>query len=786
MNNIKKYLPKVLSGVLSLTIICSGIGAASYSAGAKSTGNEASGTEANNTSSTVKNVSQDDSKLLSKDETVYVIAKADGTAKKVIVSDWIKNPGKEKSFEDVSNLKDIKNVKGDETYTINESNMYTWNADGNDIYYQGTSSEELPVGMNISYTLDGKAISPDDLAGKSGKVKIRFDYNNRQYEKIKIDGKDEKIYVPFVMLTGMILDNDVFRNAEISNGKIINDGSRTYAAGFALPGMQSNLNIDSKDFEIPDYVEITADVKDFRLETTLTLAANDMFSDIDFSKADKEVNKLSDSLDEMTSAANKLIDGSSELYDGIKTLLDKSGELIDGVNQLYEGSAKINSGANELNKGAGTLANGAKDLDDGIGSLKNGASSLNSGAASLNSGAASLDSGVAELQGYISTLSSGLGSISENSTALNTGAKQVFNTLLSTADTQIAVAGLTADRLTISNYAKVLDDLIASLSDENVNKLAYNTALKTVTATVNNQKDVIRNAVETEVRKQVVEGILASVGYQMTLQQYDAAVAAGQIPDEVQLKISSAVSAQMSSSAIQSTIESNTQQQIQSLIDTNMKSDEVQSQINAAVEKARAGKKSLVSLKEQLDSFNTLYQGILAYTEGVDKANAGAQQILGGTNALKSGSSTLKEGTGQLKNGSSELSSGAAKLKEGSGALKDGAFSLKDGTTNLKGGAKTLYEGIAALQKGSNSLLSGVKQLSNGSMTLNDGLKQFKKEGVDVLVDAVNGDVKGLVNRFKAISKVSSHYKSYSGISDNMNGKVDFICKTDSIEKDEK
>lgn len=783
MSNIKKYMPKALSVLMSITILCSATGVASYSAGAKSTGTETTNTNIIATSSSVKSVSEDKTKKLSKNETVYVIANADGSAKKVIVSDWIKNTANVKNFEDISNIENIENVKGDETYTINEDNMYEWDADGNDIYYQGTGKSELPVGLSVSYKLDGKEITADNLAGQSGKVKIRFDYTNRQSEKIKLDGKVEEIYVPFVMLTGMMLDNDIFRNVEISNGKVINDGSHTYVAGFALPGMQSNLDIDSKDFEIPDYVEITADVTNFELATTLTLAANDMFSDVDFSKVDDKLDSLSDSLGELTDAANQLIDGSSQLYDGLKTLLDKSGELIEGVEQLSDGAEKISSGAKALDDGADELLSGANDLDNGVRTLKDGANSLDSGVSSLNNGAVSLDSGVSQLQGYVATLASGLDTISGNSQTLNSGAKQVFDTLLATADAQIATAGLQADKLTISNYTQVLDKLIDSLSADNVNTLAYNTALETVTATVNSQKDVIREAVESEVRKQVVEGVLASAGYSMTAEQYDSAVASGQIPDEVQVQINTAVSTQMSSSSIQSTIENNTQSQIQSLIDVNMLSDEVQSQINSVVQTANAGKNSLSALKEQLDSFNKFYQGVLTYTDGVDKANSGAQQILNGTYALKNGSSSLKDGVGQLKSGSSSLKDGTISLENGSGSLKSGAQSFKDGTSELSSGTETLADGLATLKEGSSALVSGVEQLKVGSMSLNEGLNKFKKDGVDVLVDAVDGDVKGLVNRLKAVSEVSSHYKSYSGISDDMNGKVDFIYKTDSVEK---
>ena len=773
----KNYIKGAISGALALTILCSGVGVAAYSAGADNTA-QALGVQTESTVEAVKKASttKEALKKLSKNETVYVIADASGAAKKIIVSDWLKGVDTKGKVKDVSNLKDVKNVKGDETYTVNEDNAYEWAANGDDIYYQGTGTTELPVKLKLSYKLNGKTVSADEIAGKSGKVTIRIDYENTQKEKVKINGKTKEVNVPFLMLSGMILDDDKFKNVEVSNGKAINDGTRTIVAGFALPGMQDSLDIDKDEMEIPDYVEITADTTDFELSTTMTVAMNDIFNDVDFSKVDDKVDELKDSLDELEDAAEQLVDGSSQLYDGIGTLLDKSGTLIEGIDKLYDGAEQVNSGAKKLDSGADGLSSGAKTLDDGASKLKNGASQVDNGAASLSS--------------YVATLAGGLGKLSSNSATLNGGAEQVFNTLLSTADTQIAAAGLTADKLTIKNYDSVLEGLISSLSDENAQKLAYNTALETVTATVNSQKDVIRTAVEATVRKSVTEQVLAAAGLGMTADQYDAAVAAGQVSEEVQAQVSTAVSTQMSTSAVQAAIDSNTEAQIQSLIETNMNSEEVQSQIQAGVAKAQAGRKSLQALKTQLDSYNTFYQGVLSYTAGVDQANEGAQQILAGTYTLKDGTGSLVSGAGQLKNGSSSLKSGTSELKSGTSTLKDGTSSLKNGvktlkngTSSLSDGTKSLFEGVGTLKDGSAALVDGVKQLNDGAMTLSKGMKKFKEEGIDSIVDAANGDVRDIIDRFKAVQKASKKYNNYSGISDDMDGKVDFIYKTDSIEK---
>lgn len=358
-----------------------------------------------------------------KDETVYVLARADGTVEKIIVSDWIQNALGGDLINDVSALTGIENVKGNETCTLGGDNSCVWDARGNDIYYQGEIDKELPVSVSVSYTLDGAAISPEELAGRSGKVAIRFDYANNQYEMVSINGKQEKIYVPFAMLTGLLLDNDVFSNVSVSNGKIMNDGDRTIVAGLAFPGLQDSLGLDRDGLDLPEYVEITADVTDFQLETTVTLAANGLFGELDGSDELDELDDLDGKLEELTDAMAQLMDGSSRLYDGLCTLLDRSKELVSGIDRLAAGASQ----------------------------LKQGADSLSAGASQLQSGAAAL--------------SQGLDALAENNDTLNGGATQVFQNLLSTANSQLTAAGVQAPELTVENYAQVLEGVIAAAGD---------------------------------------------------------------------------------------------------------------------------------------------------------------------------------------------------------------------------------------------------------------------------------------------------------------------------------
>ena len=448
----------------------------------------------------------------SKEETVYVLANADGSVQKIIVSDWLKNPAGANFINDISELDGIENVKGDEAYTMNPNNMRVWDAKGNDIYYQGTTQKALPVDVSISYQLDGKPISAEDLAGKSGRVTIRFSYQNNQKETIEIDGKKETVYVPFVMLTGAVLDNDVFSNVQISNGKLLSDGDRSVVMGFAMPGLQESLNLDKRKLEIPDYVELTADVKDFRLDTTLTVASNDIFNHLDLEDLDAQ--NLTSAISQLNDAALELVDGSSQLYDGLSALLEKSRELISGIDLLASGAGNLNSGAADLY----------------------------SGASDLNSGA--------------SQLSSGLGELNSNSQNLVGGAKAVFETLLSTAQSQLEAAGVSVPQLTIDNYAAVLDSVLDSLDETTVYDLAYNTALQQVTQAVNAQENEIRVQVEDTVRKQVLEGVLAAAGKAMTAEEYEQACASGLIDADTQAQIASAVSKKMASQEMAETVNS--------------------------------------------------------------------------------------------------------------------------------------------------------------------------------------------------------------------------------------
>lgn len=625
MKTEKKDLIKVIAVAAAGVIAGTGVTAAAFG-----TANKTEDTE-NTSAASSQAAETTEQKKPSKDETVYVLANADGSVKKIIVSDWIKNNGG-KTVSDKTELSDIKNVKGNESYVMDTDNMREWNADGKDIYYQGTISKALPVDLKVSYKLDGKPVSVETLAGKSGKVTIRFDYTNNQYENVSIDGKNTKIYVPFVMLSGLLLDNGIFTNVEISNGRIINDGDRIIAVGFALPGMKENLNLSRDKVDIPDFVEITADVKNFALGNTLTVAANSIISDLDVSKLDS-ADDLQVSLTELSSAMSKLLDGSSELYGGLSELLLKSNELVAGVDKL---------------------ANGASALSDGA-----------------------------------AALSAGLSALVSNNDTLNTGAKQVFDTLLSTVSQKLKDNGITVDTLTVENYKTVLGDLLENPTDSqkaqliNIADTALNAKLSAI-GVPQNYYGAVKVLLATKLSSgETQENAMAEIA--------------------VMLQNTSDPQNAASIGAAAATAESENGKQIINALCLNLSKQTLEPTVKEAV--------------TQLDSYNEFYKGVLAYT-------AGAKQAYDGSTELKNGAKELADGANTLKSGVSQLVGGVQQLTDGSKRLADGLKEFNE-------------KGISKLTSLAGDDLGGLVTRIKATVEVSRDYKSFAG-----IADGTDGDVK--------------------------------------------
>ena len=408
-----------------------------------------------------------------KDETVYVKAKANGDVNNITVSEWLKN-SKEGKIKDYSLLDDIKNVKGEEKFT-KEDNELEWNGEGKDIYYQGTTDKELPVGLNITYKLDGKKIAAKDLEGKSGKLNIHIEYYNNAKQTVKINGKEEQLYVPFTMITAMILPVDNYYNIEIDNGKVISDAKNNIVVGIGFPGLEENIkdNKEDIDFTIPSKVDITADVIDANIKETYTVASSEVLEQFNVDDVG-DLSKLTKSINKLVNAATKLEDGSSELKKGLEMLNSKSKNLSNGVGDLYTGVKSYTAGVSEVAEGSVALKNGNKEIADGLGTLNKGISDAYSGSNELVKGYEGDKGALAGAK----AISNGLGSVQQ---ALNNNSSTGITSEQIDAIAKQTATGAT--QMALANGAITAEQANAL---ENIYEAAYKQALQGVVTNVDN------------------------------------------------------------------------------------------------------------------------------------------------------------------------------------------------------------------------------------------------------------------------------------------------------------
>ena len=281
----------------------------------------------------------------SKSETVYSNLDSNGKAYKTIVSTQLTNEDKSDKITDISNLLNIENTNGDETFK-KEGNQIVWDSNGNNIYYKGESDKQLPVECKITYELNGEEISAEELKGKSGNVKIKINYTNNEKHIVSINGKQVTMYTPFIIVAGTKIDNAKNKNIQITNGKIVDNGESTLAVGIAMPGMQENIGISKSKIDIPEEIEISMETEDFEMGNIIAVVAvkgidEDLTSDLNSMYS--QINELANASNEILAGANQLKEGTSELVSGVD-------QLKDGTGAAYAGSKQIKDEVEESTK----------------------------------------------------------------------------------------------------------------------------------------------------------------------------------------------------------------------------------------------------------------------------------------------------------------------------------------------------------------------------------------------------------------------------------------------------
>lgn len=800
-----KYIVRVVAGVLTIALVGTGIGATAVFAEKNSTAVTAeadSTTDSSNDADDIADKLMDSVSLkdndADKDESVYLISDANGNVNKTIVVDHLKNKDKKDTLEDASNLSDIENVKGKEKFTQSGDKL-TWQAGGKDIYYQGTATAEPPVTQKVTYYLDGKEISPEDLAGKSGKVKIRFDYTNTTSYTETVNGEKQTVSVPFAAITGLVL-GDGFENIEVTNGKAEVSDSSSVVLGYALPGLKDSLGIKDGDLDgdvnIPEYMEMTADVKNFSMPAAMTFVVNasDYVSTdgIDTSDLDDMINDLKDASTQLQDGSKTLAEGTDTLADGLSTLQSKLGTFASGVGTLQsglktytDGVSTLSGGLNTLGNSTGALVSGADKLNSGAGQLASGSATLKDGLKSYTDGASQLSAGINELGSKSGTLVSGVSKLSKGTSALNAGVQELDktlqagptndqkNTIKSTAVQTVkdSFAGETGNtvKTTIYNGLRYETDKNGNVVDGELYTSLYNgTASQNFEKNLDSTYKVVVNSILSSAENvkagEVDSDTLAleiKQVYKKTSDVYanaiNAATKNGTIDTQTQeiLENDDCKKAFVDYNAIQNmsasqlaeflyskeasdTLLNMTQKQLEKVLS----SDDNKKQINAGVESA------LNTLAEKLSGACEQVSETVAATAAVSGASETMNSIHESITAkgLVSGAAELNEGVNGEKGlvtSMPTLTSGIKQLVDGSNTLVANNDTLNAGATALNAGASQLSSGTQSLMNSVPTLTSGIKQLVDGSNTLVANNAQLNS-GASQLADGTNQIVSGV------------------------------------------
>lgn len=666
-----------------------------------------------------------------KSETVYAVMDADGNTTDVSVSEWLKNEGKSNNLSDYSNLKNIKNTSGDEKMS-RDGNKLVWAAKGKDIHYTGDYDGELPVKVKVSYYLNGTKVSADEIAGKKGNVKIRFDYDIN--DSVKENGYS--LTRPYAIVSAVVLSNDNFTNVTVNNGKAVNDGNSTAVVGIALPGMSDNLQINELD--IPDHVTINAKTTNFEIDGTYTVADSGFMNDVDTTKLDDatgQIDELESALDKLSDASKKLVDGSSKLAKGANKLADSSSQIEEGTETLKDGTESMKTGSKDLKTGTGDLKTGVKDLSDGADKLVTGAQDLSAGTTQMKEGTKALNSSVNGAGGLAGDNGSAK-NLSAGAARVDAGIKQMGETITAQNDKLAKTAKSISDNLDGVNTEKVN----APSSADDVNS-ALETAIKA--AETSGDQDTI-NALKNAKEK---------------LGTYETNVK--NTVSSVNTDKQKITTANQTAKAMYQNITSSSNDDLKKLQDG---ADELKAGTQALDTAVNVGSTKVPSLSKAVyglkDGAAQLDAGVNGYTDKDGKFHPGA--LLG----LKS----LQEG---IKVDTKDKTS-----------LVTGVNKLDAGTTKLAKGAVQVDAGAGKLVTYMGQLTEGAEDLSDGADTLASGMATFNKTGIQKLVSTLkDSDIKSMVNRAKATVDAASDGSFIGGKQDGQSGESKIIFKTDEVKK---
>lgn len=684
-----------------------------------------------------------------KTETVYSVLNSDGSISDTIVSSWLHDEDGINNIKETLNLTDVKNIKSNEKPS-KDGNTYTWNAKGNDVYYEGTATKQLPVSVKIRYELDGQEISANDIQGKSGHLKLTISFTNNYSEVKNINGKSIVIH-PSYLAGGMLnMSTGKFSNVKCESGKIVNDGTNEMLAFANIPGLNETLKSAGLDkvnnqLGISDDVTVEADVNDFDLGSIMV----GMTNEIDLASELGEigsVSELTDGIDQLMEADNQLIDGSKQLYDGTTQLKEQAAPLTgssDQVRQLSAGAIQLNDGVKALQtgltaytNGVDTLAAGSQQLygiPQGVSQIQTGVSgNLGQGKTNLLDGATQLNEGLKQLEAQVNAITPGQLETMQNqvSTSINTlkGMKTLLGSdvqTLTTLQSTLGEATKTLDILANSKTGELTQKIGAVMKDVATLKAqidndgaiidSHNQDITNKVKDINDQIDIINSQISTAVNTANGNIDIAYSNANKVIE--DAAVKAEaegkrDLADQIRkTKLQDASSVKVAAPTIENGmllnhIDLGELKSFEKVDTTGLATD-----VKALNDKIHEIEGTLSDMNGQLNHAKILIMGEkLDGTAGLAGDVQNAINTLGQMNSMLD-TYTADDSTMNFKKLVTDLQAAAKELSAGSEGILGGVQQVNAGLTQLQ---KKSEAGITQVAKGS-------KTLSSNSATLNDG-----------------------------------------------------------------
>lgn len=703
-----------------------------------------------NTCMTTLYAKDGDDTQTTKDETVYAMLHPDGSVDEEIVSSWLHNDHGIKNIKESLNLKDVKNVKSDDQPSV-KGNTYTWNVDGNDVYYEGKTTKQLPVKVNVTYKLNGQAIDGKDLIGKSGPLEIHITMKNTQTRQVNINGKTTNIH-PLYIGAGVIdLSTDHFSNVTCENGKILNEGNNQMVGIVALPGLEDTLKSsginDTKGLKIQDEYVIKCETKDFEMGPIMIALTPEV--PLDKLKDINSLDELLDGIDQLSEASVKLANGTSQLAEGTATLNSKVKEMVNSIPALSTGVNDLKSGTTKLTKGSKELSANLKNLSNGLSLAKDGTKKLTTATKDLPT----LVTSISELNDGMQTLSTGL---REGNTKIQSVDLKKMQTLVDdlaaypTQLTELANSALKLNTAIQGINTIVNDDTLKAASAQ---ATAKTTAAKTTACTLyaQNADPTKSNMTQEQINalKAICTDTTYAEGYASGVQNalYGDADGAGH-------NVSNLSAAAALGSA---------------------KLSEKAPELNAAATQLN-GAVSLV--KTTLTDLGTLQ-------DSMKDAAEGAATLAAGTSQLKTATANL----GELKTGIKTLNTNMVSASSGASQLYNGSKTLVNGLTTANAGVTKLQNGSTALSKGAKQLHAATTTLAEKTGELNKGMQTFKMDGIDKMKHEVNvsmSDLNQLLSIKNEIVKEAENEHTFAGAPTKSTAKVKFIYKTEELKHEKK